>query len=502
MKKVHLIPNITLGVAATCLLGGCITRQDNSPSQPNILWIELDDARADGVSSYGKPWANTPNIDHLAEEGVRFHHAIIQNPVCVPSRASMKTGYYTYEAGPVAMGRPPDIEGDYIDHQKMQQINKSPVLLDAWTAVGVKPLNVGKIHVFQERFDHRGDAPRLFNAKGNLTDYFISEFGKSLEFLKEPVFTKTHQWQIGGVPDIKPEDTETWRLGNMAVEILDDLSGKKDPFFLRVSFRAPHVACYVPKEYYIDPSVIDLPVPGNEELAGKPEFEKGPLKIYAGADLTREKIDLARGTYYGMMALVDVQVGRIIEALRETGQFENTVIAFTSDQGFQLGEHGLWKKRVFYEGNVRVPFILRYPKDLPQGLTITEPVEMVDFMPTLMEMSGLQPPHDIRGKSLLPLINGEVETWREACFSEIDHSQSMYEELRQGTGRRVMVRTKEWKMIFFMDKRVTDKDGALYNLKKDPDEKTNLYNDPKYEEVINYLEKLAEAWTNGENLFQ
>jgi arylsulfatase A-like enzyme len=200
-----------------------------------------------------------------------------------------------------------------------------------------------------------------------------------------------------------------------------------------------------------------------------------------------------------MMSLVDVQVGRIVKALSDAGQLDNTIIAFTSDQGFQLGEHGLWKKRVFYDGNVRVPLIIRYPKKLPVSLTIEEPVEMIDFLPTLMELSGLDIPQNIRGASLMPLINGETSTWREACFSEIDHSQSMLEELRQGTGRRVMVRTKEWKLVYFMDNRVANKDGALYYLKNDPDEKTNLYNDPEYEAVIDYLESLAEEWTRGRN---
>jgi len=488
------------GVVSISFFAGCIPATDSPPQQPNILWIYLDDARADGIGCYGGQWASTPNIDRLASEGVMFSQAIIQNPVCVPSRKSMKTGYYAYEAGPVAMGKPPEVDGDYIDHSRMQHINESPILLDAWTGIGMKPVNIGKVHAFHDHFDLRGDPPRLFNVFGNPTDYFKANFGEHSEILNtERVFTRTHCWQIGGVLDIETEVTETWRLGDLALDLIDELAGKDEPFFLRVSFHAPHVACYVPREYYVDPSLIDLPLPDEDELAGKPGFEKGPLKIYAEADLTREQIDLARGTYFGMMDLVDVQVGRILRALEESGLLDNTIIAFTSDQGFQLGEHGLWKKRVFYEANVLVPFILRYPETLPRGLTIDEQVEMIDFIPTLLEMSGLHVPSEIRGASLLPLINGEVTTWREACFSEIDHSRSMYEELRQGTGRRVMVRTKEWKMVFFMDNRVADKDGALYNLVNDPGEKINLYGASEYADVISYLEKLAVEWTNGKN---
>ena len=493
--------NSILGLLSLSLLPNCTTDRNSSDIVPNILWINLDDARADLFGCYNAPWAKTPNIDRLAEEGVRFHNAIVQNPICIPSRNSMKTGFYSYEVGPVAMGRVPEIEGDYIDHKRMEKINESS-LLDSWIDIGMRPINIGKLHTRHDLFDHRGDAPRLLYAKGQPRDYFIERFGEDQDlFLTEKIVTRTHQWMIGGILDVKPEDTETWRLGDMAVDLLGDLKQKNEPFFLRVSFHAPHVACYVPKEYYIDPSGIDLPVPTAEELAGKPEFEKGPLNIYAGADLTREQIDLARGTHYGMIALVDVQVGRIMQTLKDLGMLENTVIAFTSDQGFQLGEHGLWKKRVFYEGNVRTPFLLRYPQKFPKNKTIEEPVELIDFIPTLMDISGLEIPREIRGRSLTPLIEGKVKRWREATFSEIDHSQSMYEELRQGTGRRVMVRTNEWKMIFFMDNRVENKDGALYHLVEDPGERINLYNDPQYRDIISYLENLAEKWTNGENLF-
>lgn len=491
-----------LGLIGVSFIAGCATSNEPSDTQPNILWINLDDARADVLGCYDAPWAVTPNIDRLAEEGVRFHHAIVQNPVCVPSRNSMKTGYYAYEVGPVEMGRLPDIQGSYIDQERMEALNNAPVLLDAWTAIGMQPINIGKVHAKRDRFNHLGDIPRLIKVKGEPFPYYEENVERDGEmWLSDVVTTDTHQWVIGGILNVKPEETETWRIGDKAVDVLDDLNDNQEPFFLRVSFYAPHVACYVPEEYFIDPSTIDLPLPTEEELAMKPEFEKGPLRMYAGADLTREQIDLARGTYYGMVALVDVQVGRILQALEDHGMLENTIIAFTSDQGFQLGERGLWKKRVFYEENVRTPFLIRYPKKLPKNKTIEEPVELVDFLPTLMELSGLEVPREIRGRSLTPLIHGEVTSWREATFSEIDHSQSIYQELREGSGRRVMVRTKEWKLIFFMDDRVEDKDGALYHLATDPGEKVNLYNDPQYGQVINDLEVLAKRWDSGENLF-
>jgi len=511
MNRRQFLEQVGWGIAAAATLpvfGGCQAKSASSPEEavkkggrsPHIVWIMMDDGRADSLGCYGKGWAKTPNIDAVAGNGVRFETAIVQNPVCVPSRRSMKTGYYAHEVGPVAMGRPPKEQGDYIDEALIKRLSSQANLLDVWARGGEKPVNVGKIHGFAESWDHRGDAPLLFDSCGGPTEYFKAKFGADSLIVSKPrVFTKTHHWQIGGVLSIEPEETETWRLGDLAVDTLKGLADKERPFFLRVSFHAPHVACYVPREFYIDPRIIDLPVGTREEIESKSRFEQGPLQRYAGCmDLTKEQIELCRGTYYGMVSLVDVQVGRIIEALKKRNLLENTIIAVNSDQGMQLGEHGLWKKRVFYEGNVKSPLIMSCPRLLPRGKVIDEPVEMIDFIPTLLELSGVRVPQDIRGKSLMPLIRGTVKEWRGACFSEIDHSQSMYEELRDGTGRRVMVRTKAWKLVFFMDRRVEDKDGVLYNLEDDPDERHNLYQNPKYAGVIRRLEDMAQQWDKGE----
>ena len=293
--------------------------------------------------------------------------------------------------------------------------------------------------------------------------------------------------------DVCPEQTETWRLGSMAIDALDDLCREDEPFFLRVSFHAPHVACYVPREYYIDPASISLGLPAAGELEGKPLFEQGPLRTYCAADLTPDQIGVCRGTYFGMVSLLDTQIGRMLEHLEARDILDDTLIAFTSDQGFQLGEHGLWKKRVFYEDNVRVPLILCWPRRIPAGSCVRGIVEHIDFLPTLLECAGLGVPTDIRGKSLMPLVTGQSGSGREAAFCEIDHSQSMLEELRGG-GRRVMVRTSEWKLVEFMDSRLSDPDGALYNLADDPGERHNLHGMSKYSDIINRLRSLAHDW--------
>jgi len=468
---------------------------DQPAKRPNVVWIMMDDCRADALSCYGQPWAQTPNMDGLARQGVRFDVAVVQNPVCVPSRCSMNTAHYPHTLGIMAMGRPAEVPPPYLPGERKDY----PSLLRQWHQAGIRPVNVGKIHAHRGDWDRRGDVRANLRVSGRATS---PELQKRLDaFAPEnpypAVKTKTHGWQIGGVVPIRPEESRTWRLGDLAVKTLAELAAKDEPFFFRASFHAPHVACSVPLAYMIDPAKIKLPIPTLAELDSKPRFERECLRVYAGGlDLTRRQIGTARGTYYGMVRLVDEQVGRLVEVLRKAGKLEETIIAINSDQGFQLGEHGLWKKRVLYEQNVRVPLVLSCPKLLPAGKVIEEPVELVDFLPTVLDLCGLDVPEGIAGRSLMPLVRGEVRTWRPACFCEIDHARSMYEELR-GTGRRVMVRTPEWKLVSFMDERIARKDGALYHLATDPGETKNLYGDPRHRELVARLERLAERWARG-----
>jgi arylsulfatase A-like enzyme len=462
-------------------------KQDKRPS---VLWIMLDDGRADALGCYGKPWAQTPNIDAIAADGVRFQTAIVQNPVCTPSRTCIKTGLYAHQTGVMAMGRPTKTPGGY--RRNVWSGSQQHNLLKAWSQRGIPVKNIGKMHVFKKDWHDLGDFGPILGHVAQPTALFKPEWkGK----LISSVHTKTHHWMIGGQLDVPVSEFRQSRIGDRAVAELKKLTARDDPFFLRVSFHAPHVACYICPSHFIDPSTIDLPLPTAEEFANKPKFERENLHTYSGAaDLSRSEIDLARGTYYGMVRLVDDQVGRIMQVLEEAGRLENTIVVINSDQGFQLGEHGLWKKRDFYDTNVCVPLIISAAGQLPAGTVVGPPVEMVDFLPTLIELCGMTPPAHISGKSLIPLMLGKVGSWREACFSEHDHSEDIYDELRQGGGRRVMVRTKDWKLVFFMDERLEDQDPALYHLMTDPYEQQNLAHDPQYEDVVAKLISMARKW--------
>lgn len=476
-----------------------VNAREKKRKRPNILWIMMDDCRADALGCYGKSWPRTPNMDAIAAQGLLFKTAIVQNPVCVPSRTSMKSGHYAHTTGIMSMGR--------LARRRTQQLKPKPNLLNAWKRVGINPALVGKTHAYRNDWDQRGDVMPYFGVDGNVRDKkdWAGSVDKArAERIKAKLrqagrrypaaVTKTHKWAIGGALPLEPQQVSTWALGTLAVDTLEQLSQAGGLFFLRVSFHAPHVPCRVPDAYMIDPDKITLPLPTEHELKTKPPFEQDNIHIYSGADLTNEQIGIARGTYYGMVSLLDVQVGRLLEVLKKAGLYNNTIIAINSDQGFQLGEHGFWKKRCFYEQNVCVPFILTCPDLLPQGKVIDEPVEMIDFLPTLMELSEFDVPNEISGKSLIPLIKGRVKEWRLACFCEHDYATDMYEELRNGGHRCVMVRTKQWKLIYFFGPEAPEDNSSLYNLEEDPDEKNNLYGKPEFRHVVKLLQSLAEKW--------
>ena len=159
---------------------------------PNVLWIMLDDGRADALGCYGAPWAKTPNLDALAANGVRFETAVVQNPVCTPARTCMKTGLYAHQTGVIAMGKPATTPAAY----QKDVWPELPHLLQGWIAAGIRPVNIGKVHAFKSDFNHLGDFDAIVGNDGSLTPY-----GETVvqDNSFQRVFTDLHKWMIGGV---------------------------------------------------------------------------------------------------------------------------------------------------------------------------------------------------------------------------------------------------------------------------------------------------------------
>jgi arylsulfatase A-like enzyme len=283
------------------------------------------------------------------------------------------------------------------------------------------------------------------------------------------------------------------------IEAALDWLGRRDPsrpYLLRVSLNAPHtpVVTPVPFDTLIDPDDIDLPLgdPGDEAFVSATHREY--LYDYAGTHrLTSEQILRARQCYYGHVAFVDHVFGRFLDALRKTGELENTIIAYVSDHGCHLGEHGFFQKQSFWEAAVRVPFFFAGPGIKPRILP--GPANSGSLLPTLMELVGLGVHALAQYPSLAPILRGDTSVAVEPIFSEIDYGLWGY---RSGE-RCVMVRDGDWKLVLFRDPRHPERlagaeDRVLFNLATDPGETTNLARDPAFDDAMKALVAKLDAW--------
>ena len=497
-QRNHSINRVILSALCIVWATAYSTPANVMKQPPNILWIMLDDLRADALSCYGTPWAQTPNMDQIAARGVRFKNAYTQSVICTPSRLSILTGHYCHTLKEMEMGAKPEIPADYLPLAAPpleQQIDLPSVL----SKLDMSPVNVGKTH-WSERWDMipieeppRADHARIDPA---LRVYDLVRLVSPQPFPPEHGRV-SRRWTIGGGNPLLFDEIKPKIIVDAALDVLKKRDPAK-PFFLRMSFSAPHIPILTPPDFMAPLDSIDIPNPTAEELSTKPYFERLQLAQYGSVlHLNEEELLVARGSYYGLVSFVDYQIGRVIEHLKAHNLLQNTLIVINSDHGIQLGEHGLYKKRNFYEQTVAVPLIFSWPGKLPQGMVIDELVEMIDFLPTVMDLVSIETPAEIPGRSMMPLIRGEVDSWREVVFSELDHSMSPYTALRVYSGRRIMVRSKQWKMIYFRDARVPSEDGALYDMVGDSGETKNLYNDAEYAEVVSMMKNRVSDWSEG-----
>ncbi len=275
------------------------------------------------------------------------------------------------------------------------------------------------------------------------------------------------------------------------------------PFFLRVSFNAPHTPVCPPAPFdtMIDPTGIDLPIDYPETMFWRSETERGFLHEYAGAHrLSETQIHRARQAYYGHCAFVDQCFGTLIETVRERGELDNTVVVFVSDHGTHLGGHGFFQKQSFYEAATRVPLFFWGP-GVPKGTTVETPVNIGSMLPTLLDLVGLEIPSHAEFPGLVPLMNVEACD-PEPVFSEIDCGFRHY---RPGE-RRAMVRHGNYKLILYRDPIDKEKfppheaDIALFDLAEDPQERNNLAEDQGHAHILTDLIDRIDNWDRSRTI--
>ncbi len=427
----------------------------NPPTKPqNVLFVICDDLCC-ALGSYGDATAKSPNIDALAKRGVLFERAYCQFPLCNPSRASFLTGR-----------RPTTTRvNDNVRH--FRQADRDTVTLpQAFRKAGWQVERIGKLYHYSvpkgigtSGHDDPPSWEAVFNPKGR----DVADEAK--------IFT-LQPWQFGGtVSWLAADGTDAEQTDGIgaahAVKRLEHFAGDPNhkPFFLAVGFYRPHTPYVAPKPWFEKHPLdtVKLPeVPADHDLrvpAGAIGSRKKEENRLVG-ELGREAVQ----AYRASVSFVDAQVGIVVDTLDRLGLSDNTVIVFTSDHGYHLGEHGLWQKQSLFEESARVPLVIAVPGGR-SGVTTMHTVELIDLAPTLCELCGVPAPKGFEGRSLAPLVIGD------SAASQSFPDQPAFTEVDRGGVRGVSVRSGRWRYTLWNG----GKAGVeLYDHDTDPFELENL----------------------------
>lgn len=413
--------------------------------RPNVLVIVTDDQRWDAMGCAGHPVLKTPNLDRLAAEGARFANAFVTTSLCSPSRATMMSGLYAHRHG---------VLNNFTEYP-----DSLPSYPKRLREAGYETAYIGKWHMGETN-----DAPR------SGFDYWMSHAGQGRYF--------DNEWNINGRRQLI-NGYYTTVVTDHAVKWLNRPHDK--PFCLVIGQKAPHGGPIEPEPKYahaFDTAPIAKPLNYDAWRDGKPAWlaESFPTWHGAGGPLYNYK-DYGKfvRAYLSTLLSVDDSVGRIYEALQDNWLLERTVIIFTSDNGFALGEHGRVDKRTMYEESIRVPLLVRYPRLIQHPKVIKEMVLNLDLAPSILDLCGVEPLKDIDGRSWVPLLEGNTRGWRMSWLYFYNYeSEFPYTPNVRG------IRTADWKYICYPSGdgepgRYTEE---LYKLSADPLEFRNLIADP------------------------
>lgn len=490
-------------------------------SPRNILFIMFDQLRWDYLSCYGHPHLHTPNLDRLASKGVRFDRAIIQSPLCGPSRMSTYTGRYVHSHGASWNNTPLKVGeltmGDHLRDLGMDcyLIGKTHMAADAegMRRLGLEPDSVIGARVSECGFDvfERDDGMRPEGPDG-----FYDEGGalKYNEYLRSKGYESDNPWHDfanSGVDDegnvlsgwflensdqpanIAEDDSETPYLTRRGIEFIEAQGDK--PWCCHLSYIKPHWPYVVPEPYasmYGPDDFIDPVRTQAERDTDHPVFkgfQMTPVGQAFSRDEVREKVLKA---YMGLIKQCDDQMGVLFDYLETSGRMEDTMIVVTSDHGDFMGDHWMGEKTFFQDASVKVPLIIYDPSpdaDATRGTVSDDLVECIDFLPTFVDVAGgtsEKMDHVLEGKSLLPMLRGGEAPARDYVICEYDFSTSPLcdrLDIHPKDARMFMVADKEWKMIHFE----SGHRPMLFNLVDDPGEVKDLGAGNSHAEVIDKM---------------
>tara|TARA_B100000886_G_C20420216_1_gene491200 strand:- start:1510 stop:3069 length:1560 start_codon:yes stop_codon:yes gene_type:complete len=445
----------------------------------NVLLIIADDLNCD-IGAYGNLVVKTPNIDRLAERGVLFENAHNQYPLCGPSRASFMTGMYSNQTK--------------ITKNNMNLRNSVPDVItlgQRFRQNGYQSVRIGKMFHY--------DNPSAIGTSGNddiySWDQTVNPYGR--DKIEEHKINTLTPRKYGGTlswlaADGKDEEQTDGIGATEANKKLDEFAKSNTPFFLAVGFFRPHTPFVAPKKYFdlYDKEKIEIPEISKEYLSTLPDpavrsirAKKNQLK------LEKERAKEIKEAYYATISFVDAQTGRILDKLKASGLDKNTVVVFTSDHGYHMGEHGHWQKQTLFENATRIPLIISTPNSVNKGTISKSPVELIDLYPTLMDLTFINTPKHVVGKSLEPIMKNVNASIRGSALTR----------WRKGYS----IKTKRYRLTKWGNN--GELGYELYDHNNDKKELINLANRQDYEQVMDSLklvieQRITEASTKPEGL--
>ena len=488
----------------------------------NILFIMCDQLRFDYLSCYGHPHLHTPNIDRLAERGVRFTRAYVQSPICGPSRMSTYTGRYMRSHGshwngwPLRAGEP--TLGDHLKAIGVRNVlvGKTHMTADieGLRRLGIDPSSMIGVHVSQCGFEpyERDDGLHPDNRPRPAYD----------DYLRSQGFAATNPWEhwanSGEAADgslhngwllahadkaarVAEEHSETPYMTGRAMDFMREAKSDGRPWCLHLSYIKPHWPYIAPEPYasMYKGTPIPPPVRSDAERAGAHPVFRAFMDMRVSENFARPEVrETVIPAYMGLIKQIDDQLGRLFAFMEAEGIADTTLIVFTSDHGDYLGDHWMGEKDLFHEVSVKVPLIVYDPSpeaDGTRGQVCDRLVEQIDLAPTFLEFfGGTVPAYILEGRSLAPLLRGEtVACWRDYAFSEYDYAMqeprvTLAQPLREC--RLFMVADARYKLMHAVGYR-----PMLFDLEADPDELVDLGADPALAPVRARLSEALVHWS-------
>lgn len=451
---------------ALAMIPGTAGLAADKPPKLNVLFIAVDDMNCD-LGCFGSPTVKSPSLDRLAARGVCFARNYCQFPLCSPSRTSLLTGLR------------PDTTQVFDLHKHFREVMPDVMTLpQMFRKAGYFAGRVGKIYHYgvpgdigTNGLDDPASWDQVVNPRGRdkdeegkLNNHTPRRgLGSALAFLAAD---GTDQEQTDGIG------------ANAAIKFLE--AHRNRPFFIAAGFYRPHCPYVAPKKYFdLYPlESIQMPKEPPEHIRQIPAPALASTHPWPWFGVTELQSREAKRAYYAAISFVDAQIGRVLDALDRLGLADSTVVVFWSDNGYHVGEHGLWMKMSDFEGSARVPLIIAAPAQKAHGQVCLRPVELLDIYPTLAELCCLTPPSNLAGKSLKPLLDNPQAKWDKPAFTQV----------WRGRFAGYSVRTERFRYTEWDEGR---QGAQLYDYQTDPHEFRNLIDDPQYAATLAELKALV-----------